>query len=180
MEPATLNDRRIIAAQLGREPRGLRGIATRCPHGYPQVIVVHPIVDGKPFPTTFWLTCPLLSKEIDRLEARGLIHELERMLRDDRHLAARFLAAHRAYIEERLSLLSPDERSYLEERRMLKSLTERGIGGIADFTRIKCLHLHTAHALARSNPIGESVLARIPRPACPAEDVICAELTSRG
>jgi len=173
MEPATLADRRIIALQLGRPPRGLLGIVTRCPYGYPQVIMVYPLVDGKPFPTTFWLTCPFLGKEIDRLEAQGMIRRLEAQLQKDAELAARLLAAHRSYINERLALLSEEDRGYLEERGMLKSLLARGIGGTADFTRVKCLHLHVAHALARENPIGELVLKRIHNRACPPDAVIC-------
>ncbi len=175
MEPATVTDRRIIERQLGRAPRGLRGIAVRCPHGYPQVIVVHPIVDGKPFPTMFWLTCPFLGKEIDRLEAGGTIGELEERIRTDSGLAARLLSAHRAYIEERLALLSGREREHLKERGMFDALAGRGIGGIADFSRIKCLHLHVAHALAEENPIGRIVLDRIPQRACRPDRVICSE-----
>lgn len=174
MEPATLVDERVIASQLGRPPRGLLGIATRCPYGYPQVIVVHPLVDGKPFPTMFWLTCPFLNKEIDRLEAKGMISELEERIRTDSRLAARLLTAHRAYIEERLALLSEQERGYSEERGMLEVITRRGIGGIADFSRIKCLHLHVAHALARENPIGGIVLDRIPQHACQPDAVTCS------
>ncbi len=174
MEPASVNDLRIIARQLGRAPRGVRGIALRCPYGYPQVIVVHPIVDGKPFPTMFWLTCPLLSKEIDRLEAGGMIAELEGLIRTDSELAARLTSAHRAYIEERLVLLSEREREHLKERGMFEALAGRGIGGIADFSRVKCLHLHVAHALAEENPIGRIVLERIPQRACRPDRVICS------
>ncbi len=173
MEPATLDDVDIIAHQIGRRPRGLVGIALRCRYGYPQVIVVHPIVDGNPFPTTYWLTCPYLSKGIDRLEADGLIGELEEKLEGDGPLRERLAAAHRSYIAERDRLLSSADRRYLEERGMMRSLSGRGIGGIADFSRLKCLHLHVAHALVSGNPIGEIVLDLLERRACPEREVIC-------
>ncbi len=174
MEQATLEDERIITAQIGRRPRGLDGVALRCPYGYPQVIVVHPIVEGEPFPTTYWLTCPYLSKGIDRLEAEGLIGKLEEKLRGDDSLRERLAAAHRSYIVERDRLLSAADRRYLEERGMMRSLNERGIGGIADFSRLKCLHLHVAHALVSGNPIGEIVLDLLERRACPEGEVICS------
>lgn len=174
MEPATLTDKKIIAWQLGRRPRGLTGIAARCPHGYPQVVVVYPLVDGKPFPTTYWLTCPFLQKEIDHLEAQGMIKVLEARIRTEPELAQRFGRAHRDYIAARLRLLSQKDRIQLEQTGMLAVLTSRGIGGTADFTRVKCLHMHVAHALVASNPIGELVLNALPQQACPKEHVICA------
>ncbi len=180
MEPATLTDRRIIAWQLGRTPRGILGIAARCPYGYPQVIVVHPLIAGAPFPTTYWLTCPFLVRAIDRLEAAGTIKELEARIRADHALAARFAHAHRMYIAARLALLTPQERDYLEQTGMLASLTTRGIGGTADFTRIKCLHMHVAHALVADNPVGALALDRIPEHTCPSNHVICAAVDHAG
>jgi hypothetical protein len=176
MEPVTLEDKRIIAAQLGRAARGLLRVERRCPYGYPQVILVHPLIEGKPFPTTFWLTCPFLAEEIDHLEEGGWIKKMETLLREDTKLNAQLQRAHRAYIEERMNLLSVEDRRFLDDSRMSASLLEKGIGGIGNFNRIKCLHLHVAHALARENPIGEIVLKALPSRACSLEHVICASL----
>lgn len=55
---------------------------------------------------------------------------------------------------------------------------DKGIGGIADFNRIKCLHLHVAHALARENPIGEIALALLSDRACSQNKMICSALMS--
>jgi len=174
MEQLSLKDKKVIAKQIGRTPRGLLGIERRCPYGYPQVVCVHPLVEGKPFPTLFWLTCPFLTKQIDCLEAEGWIKQLEQLLEEDA-LSAGFRKAHRAYITERDRLLSPEDRASLEETGMLKDLLEKGIGGIADFVRVKCLHLHVAHSLARKNPIGERVLDALSEHACPPKQVICSE-----
>ena len=174
MEPVSLEDKKIIAHQLGRPPRGLVAISKRCVHGYPQVVTVYPLLDGKPFPTLYWLTCPFLSQEIASLEADGMISRLEEEIHRDPNLAKRLVLAHRSYIEERRRLLSREDLVYLEEKRMLPALMERGIGGIADYSRIKCLHLHVAHTLAAENPIGNIVLGRFRRCECPPEEAICS------
>ena len=176
MEPVALEDKRIIAAQLGREARGLLKVERRCPYGYPQVILVYPLIEEKPFPTTFWLTCPFLAEEIDHLEEEGWIKKMETILREDTRLNARLQRAHRAYIEERMHLLSVEDRRFLADSGMSVSLLEKGIGGIADFNRVKCLHLHVAHALARENPIGEIVLALLSERACSQNKTICSAL----
>jgi hypothetical protein len=46
--------------------------------GVPQVIACSPLRDGKPFPTTFWLTCPHLVRLCGVLESEGAVTELER------------------------------------------------------------------------------------------------------
>jgi len=176
MEPVSLKDKMIIEKQLGRIPRGLLGIERRCHYGYPQVVTVYPLIEGKPFPTTFWLTCPYLIKAIDHLEAEGWIMRMEAELRADEGLALCLQEAHKAYIAERERLLSSQDRAFLEEARMLNSLLEKGIGGTADFSRVKCLHLHVAHALARENPIGELVLQHLQQHTCPPEEVICSAI----
>jgi len=173
VEPVSLADDRVIAWQLGREPRALLGVERRCPHGYPQVVRVHPLMEGKPFPTLFWLTCPQLVRAVAELEARGWIDRIEEEVAKDPDLATALRGAHRAYALERASHLSAEERKSLGSSGMLRSLTERGIGGIADFTRLKCLHLHVAHALARGNPVGERVLASLPALACAPDAPLC-------
>jgi len=154
----------------------LVGISKRCVHGYPQVVSVSPLIDGKPFPTLYWLTCPFLFQAIASLEAGGMIRQLEEKVRRDPNLAERLICAHCSYIEERKHLLSRDDLTYLEENAMLPALMERGIGGIADYSRIKCLHLHTAHALVGDNPIGKIVLQSLTHRECPSDTVICASL----
>jgi hypothetical protein len=174
MEPVSLADEMIIACQIKRQPRGLVSIAKRCVHGYPQVVTVYPLIDGKPFPTLFWLTCPLLQCELAALEAAGMIARLEQSIATDDKLAQQLATAHRAYMKERNGLLSKEDLEYLEKHKMLFSLLERGIGGIADFSKIKCLHMHAAHALARRNPIGRIVLDKLDQLDCPQETIICS------
>ncbi len=74
-----------------------------------------------------------------------------------------------------MNLLSGEDRRFLADSGMSTSLLDKGIGGIADLNRIKCLHLHVAHALARENPIGEIVLALSDR-AYSQNKTICSAL----
>jgi len=180
MESIPLSDRDVIAAQIGRPPRGVVGLPVRCSYGYPQVIRVLPIVEGAPFPTLFWLTCPYLVREVDRLEAVGWIGRLERRMAEDAALQAGMARAHERYIEGRLALLSDDDRGTIESRGRIAGLLEKGIGGIANRRRLKCLHLHLAHALADENPIGVIVHGMLPATECSPEQVICSALLAGG
>ena len=75
--PFTADQRSRVAALLGREPRGLRAIPVADEQGEPLVIRVASVVDGKPFPTLYWLVGAELCLRIDRLEAAGWIARLQ-------------------------------------------------------------------------------------------------------
>lgn len=139
-------DRAEIAAQLGREPRGLLAVAARCPSGHPSVVATSPrLPDGTPFPTLYYLTCPRLSSLASTLEAGGVMREMTERLAVDPDLAAAYRRAHV---------------SYLAERDAIESLgTEVTAGGMPD--RVKCLHAVLAHSLAAGpgvNPFGDETL----------------------
>jgi uncharacterized protein len=136
-------DLAAVAAQLGRSPRGTRAIAHRCPCGLPDVVLTDPrLPDGTPFPTTYYLTCPRAASLIGTLEGSGLMREMEQRLADDPDLAASYVAAHEAYLDARSRLGDVPE------------IAGVSAGGMP--TRVKCLHVLAAHALA-SGP-GVSVL----------------------
>ena len=142
----TETDRAAVAEQLGRPPRAIRAVAHRCPSGHPAVIQTSPrLEDGTPFPTLYYLTCPRLTSLTSTLEASGLMREMTVRLSDDEDLAAAYLAAHR---------------SYLAERDAIDPLgTDVSAGGMPG--RVKCLHVHVAHALAVGpgvNPFGDEAV----------------------
>jgi len=176
MERVTISDQELIARQMGRVPRGDYVIARRCIHGFPQVLRVPPVVDGKPFPTLYWLTCPFLRRAISELEELGWVRQLEQRLAAEAELRTALGRADVEYVGARRRLLAAKEERELAERGQLRELDARGIGGIADRRRLKCLHLHVAHALVDRNPIGEIVLHMLARPACEAEKTICSSL----
>jgi hypothetical protein len=67
-----VEDRQLVALQLGRRPRAFRRVAARCPSGGPAVTEQFAYDDaGVPFPTTYYVTCRHLVAAIARLEAAG-------------------------------------------------------------------------------------------------------------
>lgn len=157
IEPATDADVAILEEQLGRPPRGIVGIAYRCPSGEPGVVATAPrLPDGTPFPTTYYLTCPRIVAAVSTLESQGLMTEMTDRLASDADLAARYRAAHEAYLADRAPLGEVPE------------IAGISAGGMP--TRVKCLHVLVGHALAAGpgvNPFGDEALALI-GDVCPA------------
>ena len=73
----------VIQQQLGRSPRGLKGIAASSPNSVPLVLKMRPLVDDKPFPTLYWLSSRDLHKAISQIEMIGTVKLLEQCLQDD-------------------------------------------------------------------------------------------------
>ncbi|MEP5764631.1 MAG: DUF501 domain-containing protein [Halieaceae bacterium] len=139
---------------LGREARGLRDIPVQDAAGQPQVIQVASLVADKPFPTLFWLIDPQLSYRIDQLEAGGLIAELQQRIDESSSLQKSMREDHERHIRLRNSLMTDSERKELQALGYYDSLQKRGIGGIENFSRIRCLHTWYAAHLVEPNTIG--------------------------
>ncbi|MDN3352531.1 DUF501 domain-containing protein [Actinomadura sp. DC4] len=149
-------DAAAVAAQLGREPRGLRAVAHRCPCGLPDVVETAPrLSDGAPFPTLFYLTCPRAASAIGTLEASGLMREMTARLETDPALAEAYEAAHQDYLDRR------DDAARAQGVEPLAAGTQSS-GGMPQ--RVKCLHALVAHELAvpGANPFGREALDALP------------------
>ena len=158
----------IVERQLGRRVSNFRRVVFSCHFGYPVVIESHPIRDGKPFPTLYWLTCPHLRKEVSKLEEAGWIERFEKMMEKDRNFKERMFRAHEEIIKRRGDLIEDDE--------IRKVMMNLGTGGISDWRHVKCLHLHLADYLAGvENPIGEIVWNSIKSKFCRGNR--CSSLT---
>ena len=147
-----MNDRATVAVQLGREPRSVVDVAVRCQLGLPVVIQVPPhLDDGTPFPTTFWLTCPLAVRRIGRLEAAGGVKRADARLETDEAFAARHQAAAKRYAQQRSDLIDAAGEYH------------RPTGGVGGSRGgVKCLHAHYAdHAAGNENPVGEDTAPRV-------------------
>jgi hypothetical protein len=146
------DDRAIVGAQLGCEPRAIRQVAHRCPCGNPDVVETSPALpDGTPFPTLYYLTCPRAASAIGTLESSGLMREMTDRLGDDPQLAAAYRAAHESYLARR------------EEIGHVEQIAGISAGGMPN--RVKCLHVLVGHALAAGpgvNPLGDEALALLP------------------
>jgi hypothetical protein len=148
-------DEAAVALQLGRDPRGLRAVAHRCPCGQPDVVETAPrLPDGTPFPTLYYLTCPRAAGAIGSLEAAGLMREMTARLDQDEQLRSRYQQAHRDYVARR------DAAAAAEGIDPLPSGTQSA-GGMPD--RVKCLHALAAHELAvpGTNPFGREALEAV-------------------
>ncbi len=141
-----MDDHAVVAAQLGREPRSTVEVVARCHLGIPVVIAVAPhLDDGTPFPTRYWLTCPLAVRRIGRIEAQGGVKDAEAWIAADPAVAARFAASAARYARERDALIAPDAPQHRPTG---------GVGGAHN--GVKCLHAHYAdYAAGNDNPVGE-------------------------
>ena len=141
-------DLATIEEQLGRTPRGLVRVAWRCASGHPGVVMTLPrLPDGTPFPTTYYLTCPLAVAGCSSLEANGVMAEMSARLETDADLATAYRAAHQAYLADRRALGEVAE------------IDNVSAGGMP--TRVKCLHALVGHALAAGpgvNPLGDEAI----------------------
>jgi uncharacterized protein len=167
-----MDDRSVVAQQLGRSPRAFRRVVVRCPFGLPAVTEQEPYdVRGEPFPTSYYLTCRHLVAAVSRLEAAGGVErwssvvgsdpELRDSLRhatEEQRAVRRELAAGRTGSDDGASLAL-------------------GIAGASRPERLKCLHAHVAFALARPGyELGERILAEV-EPLWPA---VCCSLSEFG
>lgn len=142
----------VVAAQLGRPPRGLRRVAHRCPCGLPDVVETAPrLPDGSPFPTLYYLTCPRAAAAISRLESAGLMREMQARLASDPGLRAAQRAAHQDYLARRAAAAAAAGVEPLPPG-------AQSAGGMPD--RVKCLHALAAHELAvpGANPLGREAV----------------------
>ncbi|MBN2220002.1 MAG: DUF501 domain-containing protein [Kosmotogaceae bacterium] len=166
-------EKKIVSLQLGRVVKNDFIVVMLCDWGFPQVIRSSLISDGRPFPTLFWLTCPFLKEEVSRLESKGMISHFEKRIEQDKSFAAAFLDAHRETTLLKEKML--DESSVPEESRRL--LLDRGIGGIRNLKKVKCLHLHLANYLGGiENPVGREVWNLLEKKQCSLTRIICKEL----
>jgi hypothetical protein len=155
-----MDDRAIVARQLGRQPRAFGRVVVRCPYGLPAVTEQRPYDShGEPFPTTYYVTCPHLVSAIARLEAEGGVERWSEAAAEDPVLA------------ESLGRATEEQRRI---RHALAGATrgsdggaalDLGIGGSRTPEHLKCLHAHVAFALVRPGyELGERVFAEVVEP----------------
>lgn len=148
-EPPTDKELTVVTTQLGRQVRGVVGIAARCVCGNPTVVATQPrLPDGTPFPTFYYLTHPAATAAMSTLEANQVMPELAAML-EDPDIAEQYQRAHEAFLADRAQY------GHVEEIEGISA------GGMP--TRVKCLHALAGHALAAGpgvNPFGDEALRR--------------------
>jgi hypothetical protein len=147
----------VLSRQLGRPVRDVVEIPARCVCGNPLVAATSPrLSNGTPFPTTFYLTHPVITSAVSRLEAAGLMNEMNDRLGGDPALAADYRAAHEAYLASRAEI---GARSGIGAVPEIDGISAGGMP-----TRVKCLHVLVGHSLAAGpgvNPLGDEAIAAI-------------------
>ena len=159
-------DAETVEAQTGRPPSAESEVVVRCHLGLPVVIRVPPrLDDGTPFPTLYWLTCPLAATRIGRLEGAGGVRRMEAKADADPEFGEELRTAHEAYSLERDEMLANDD----------LPRPSGGVGGTRE--GVKCLHAHYAHSAAgRANPVGSQVAGWIEPLDCVEPCVVDGEM----
>ena len=160
-----MDDSQTVAAQIGRPLRATANVVSRCHLDLPVVVQVPPILDdGTPFPTLYWLSCPLATKRVGRLEGAGGVKTMERRARAIGEFGDVLSDSHDRYAIQRDALVP-------------EGSDPRPSGGVAGTTRgVKCLHAHYADTRAgNENPIGELVTPWVEPLDCEMPCVVGAE-----
>lgn len=145
----------MIREQIGREPRGLVGIAVQNKQGVPLVLKMETLVDDKPFPTLYWLSSKDLYQAIAEIETAGAVKALEQELQEDEALKAAHLADQQRYADLRWAATSDAQKAQIEKLGFTPLYKKYGIGGIAQWDKIRCLHMQYAYHLAEGSAIGK-------------------------
>ncbi|ELT44311.1 DUF501 domain-containing protein [Arthrobacter nitrophenolicus] len=151
------HDLEVLSRQLGRPVRDVVEIPARCVCGNPLVAATAPrLSNGTPFPTTFYLTHPVITSAVSRLEAAGVMNTMNEQLAGDAELSAAYRSAHEAYLAARDAI---GRRSGIGA---VPEIDRVSAGGMP--TRVKCLHVLVGHSLAAGpgvNPLGDEALRQI-------------------
>ncbi len=181
-------DSEVLALQIGRPLRATSTVLRRCSLRLPIVTKVPPILHtGEPFPTLYWLTCPLARRRIARIEGEGGVRAAQAKIAADPELSKAVEAAHARYARQREALLpvitAPAGTALSGERTAGTALSgertagarHRPSGGVGGSSGgVKCLHAHYADFTAgNDNPIGRDVHELIGDPRC---DVPCVAI----
>lgn len=158
-----MTDSEVVRRQIGREPRGQWSVVARCPFGRATVVETAPLLeDGTCFPTLYYLTCPWLTRFVSGLESAGAVREWSFLLARDPELAQLMHSADSEYRSRRAKAAGG-----------IDPTPGVGIAGQSDPIATKCVHAHTAAALAGiKDPVGWAVLDSIGFEWCP--DDLCA------
>ncbi|MDO4255156.1 MAG: DUF501 domain-containing protein [Kocuria sp.] len=150
-------DLQVFSRQLGRPVRDVVEVPARCVCGNPLVAATAPrLSSGTPFPTVFYLTHPVITAAVSRLEAEGAMYTMTNRLAEDPELAASYQASHEDFLAERERIRVLSGTGHVPE------IDGISAGGMP--TRVKCLHVLVGHALAGGpgvNRLGDETLQMI-------------------
>tara|TARA_B100000941_G_scaffold75266_1_gene51316 strand:- start:41 stop:556 length:516 start_codon:yes stop_codon:yes gene_type:complete len=146
------NEKQVVEVQLKRNLRSDIEVVAKCHFDLPVVVdVPKNLDDGTPFPTMFWLTCPMYIKKVSTLESHGMVKELDSQLNSNNKLRKLWSKRQKNYEKER-------NKKYKNIKNIISP--SGGVGGTLN--SIKCLHSHLADELVTGkNIIGQIVLENV-------------------
>ena len=157
--PPTPADLAVLDVQLRSTRYEPIRIVTRCPAGYPQIVLsfFEPTKRVETSTNIFWVTSPYLRLGVDHLEARGMARELKDWVAAEPARAAAFEADQNAYHQLTVRLFD----AWLG--RPPPKATRFGIGGVRALDQVKCLHAHLACHLATGRSVVGARVAELLR-----------------
>ncbi|MDR3230184.1 MAG: DUF501 domain-containing protein, partial [Synergistaceae bacterium] len=124
----------VVVARQMRERRFdsalILGTGSRCRFGCPRVIVCAPLRKFLPFPTTFWLTCPWLTRLSGTIESEGGVAKLGSWI--ESRAPGQWVPFNMFHQLLRMALLSPSAARFFRRyrARLFERLRGGGAGGI--------------------------------------------------
>ena len=97
------SEKQVVEVQLNRNLRSEIKVAAKCHFDLPVVVdVPKNLEDGTPFPTMFWLTCPMYIKKVSTLESHGMVKELDNQLNENNKLYKLWSKRQKSYEKEEI------------------------------------------------------------------------------
>lgn len=157
----------IIMGQLDNSAENVIKVIKYCPTNYPMIILVHPFYNNKPFPTIYWLSCPVIKEDISKIEDTGYIEVLKNKKNYSKEFQKKLDNAHRRYSKARVDLLDKNKLKSAKQKSvdLFKMLQNSGVAGIREKEGVKCLHGHYAdYIVTGNNPVGKEVSKKVEIP----------------
>ena len=96
------NEKQTVEIQLDRKIRSNIDVVVKCHFDLPVVVdVPKNLDDGTPFPTMYWLTCPMYVIKVSTLESNGMVKVLDKQLVDNKKLNKLWRKRQSSYEHER-------------------------------------------------------------------------------
>ncbi len=124
----------------------------------PFVQVCLPVQGQKPFPTLYWLSDSKLDKQIATLESVGAVKNIRQWILEDSVRTQEYSELQAFYRDQRRSFVKLQEMAELPVGGR-KRIWESGIGGLEDWTLVRCLHMQYAFHLVHPNFVGKKIEA---------------------
>ncbi|ORC93783.1 uncharacterized protein TM35_000016600 [Trypanosoma theileri] len=116
--------------------------------------------------TLFWLTCPYLNTIVARFERHGAVSLLQKLLDENKVVAAKHVSSHTDYEKRAQALLSAERWAFFDSHFVSAGESTQGRkygnAAVSHATDLKCLHALVAQSLCgASNIIGDAIIQYI-------------------